>query len=157
MFGARPNCQFEAVAQFHVPLAAFDQVFVVNAARATGPEAIPDRMAMSVAKNLNFMGVGSLMLVLSCLATASDGCRKRDATPSASPRAIDQSGARMSSKYWPLGQYPVVRKFPRVPDLGPTAAGSGGYALRAARAGRCSCSTAAWRKRASLSPECLAR
>ena len=180
MFGARPNSQFDAFTQFHVPLAAFDQVFVVNTAWAIGLKVIPNRMAISVARNLDVMGDG---FPDACVFMPRDrlgrtGCRKRDATPSASPCAIDQSGARMSSKYWLLRQYPLLCEVP--PCVRPgihrgakpaphdtsytgritvflTATGSGGYAVRAARAGRCSCSTAAWRKRASLSPECLAR
>ena len=60
MFGARPNSQFDAFTQFHVPLAEFDQVLV--SARAIGPKAIMDGMAMSVARNLDFMGVDSRML-----------------------------------------------------------------------------------------------
>jgi hypothetical protein len=61
MFGARPNSQFDAFTQFHVPEAAFDQLFVVNAAWAIGTNAIPNRMAMSVTRNLDFMGVNSSM------------------------------------------------------------------------------------------------
>ena len=102
MFGARPNSQFDAFTQFHVPEAAFDQLFVVNAARAIGTNPIPNRMAMSVARNLDFMGGG---FPDACVFMPRDrlgrtGCRKLDATPSASPCAIDQSGARISSKYW---------------------------------------------------------
>src|ERR1017187_3697916 len=88
MFGARPNSQFDAFTQFHVPEAAFDQLFVVNAARAVGLKAIAERMPMSMVRNLDFMGVilpalagrkappnrqsTAVMLVLSCPATASN-------------------------------------------------------------------------------------
>src|ERR1017187_9885007 len=88
MFGARPNSQFDAFTQFHVPEAAFDQLFVVNAAWAIGPKAIPNSRTISVAENLDFMGVilpalagrkappnrqsTAVMLVLSCPATASN-------------------------------------------------------------------------------------
>src|ERR1017187_7168292 len=77
MFGARPNSQFDAFTQFHVPEAAFDQLFVVNAARAIGTNPIPNRMAMSVERNLDFMGMGSRMLAYSCFATASDTGEKK--------------------------------------------------------------------------------
>jgi len=63
-----------------------------------------------------------------------------------------------------VGEYRGIRSLGLVMTIGVIACLIAALALlpalletRAARAGRCSCSTAAWRKRASLSPECLAR